>query len=155
MENLLLGLSRDSYLSALEELREQFALVKIEVDVLLLPAAHPHLFVQQVHYVLLQGLVLLLPFLLQIVDVFVLVHVYLVHLEVKHVELILKNLLGLLLHGLSPLQALLDQQVDVLILDIARPHPEDLVSSIVDHVLQIVLLEVGVLGGQPSLLDDE
>ena len=58
---------------------------------------------------LFQKLLLLLSLLFEIVHILILVHVHCVHLEVKHVELIMNDFLCLLLLILSSFKTSLDQ----------------------------------------------
>jgi len=104
----LLCLIRYSDLPSLIELGEEFVLVEIQVSILFLSPAHAHLVVKHLHHMLLEGLLLLLPLLLKVIDILELIHVYSVHLEVKHVELVLNNVFSPLLHGLCLVEASLD-----------------------------------------------
>jgi hypothetical protein len=75
---LLLGFIGDSYITALEELREQLALVKVTSH-LLFPSAYSDFIVKKVNNMLLEGLFLLFPLLLEVINVFELIHVHCVH----------------------------------------------------------------------------
>ena len=104
---------------------------------------------------LLKGLLLLFPLLLKVIDILKLVHVDSVHLEVQHVELVLDDVLSPLLHGLCLVEAALDKQLDVLVLHVGGADFENLIGTVVDHILELILLEASVLGGKTTLLDDE
>jgi hypothetical protein len=104
---------------------------------------------------LLESLFLLLPLLLKVIDILELVHVDSVHLEVKHVELVLNYVLGPLLHDLCLVKAALDQQLDVLVLHVGGADFENLIGTVVHHILELILLEACVLGRKTTLLDDE
>lgn len=151
----LLGLIRYANLPSLIELGEKLVLVEIQVCILFLSPSHADLVVKHLHHMLLEGLLLLLPLLLKIVDILELIHVDSVHLEVDHVELVLDDVLGPLLHGLCLVEAALDQQLDVLVLYIGGADFENLIGTVVHHILKLILLEPSVLGGKTTLLDDE
>jgi|LauGreDrversion4_2_1035121.scaffolds.fasta_scaffold29706_3 hypothetical protein len=88
---------------------------------------------------------LLFAFFFEIVDVLELVHIDSIHLEVKHVELVLNDVFSLALLLLSPLKTSLDKFFNIFILHFDLADLKDLIGSIIDHVLKLLFLEALVL----------
>lgn len=103
----------------------------------------------------LKCLVLLFPLLLKVVYILKLIHVDRIHLKIKHIELVLHNILSLLLHCFCLIKAFFYQKFDILVLDVARAHSKNFICSKIDHVLELILLESSMLWCKSSFLDNK
>lgn len=93
-------------------------------------------------------------FLFGVVDVFELVEVHRVHREVRHVQLVLRGLVRLLVDAHRALFTFTDQGVDIPIIELVA-NLKDAISSIVDHVNHLFLLEPLIFWRHSALLDNQ
>jgi len=146
------GLVTDADIAALEDLRTKRALAQVALKLGFTFAAR----VLDYHVSdLFHDLFLIFDaFLFGVVDVFELVEVHRVHREVRHVQLVLRGLVRLLVDAHCALFTFTDQGVDIPIIELVA-NLEDAISSIVDHVNHFFLLEPLIFWRHSALLDNQ